>query len=126
MLDLSLINQTMFKFMKKLIILGIIILIFVFGVVFGKSWAQNSWITSAVNKGLKESGQTENAETTAKLNGLRDCELKGGIISTETGKEANLRCFNVKDEAVNLKASAVKNGKILIFQKYKFTGVTVQ
>lgn len=116
----------MFKFMKKLIILAIIILIFVFGVVFGKSWAQNSWITSAVNRGLQESGQTENAETAAKLDGLRDCELTGGITSTEEGKEASLKCFNARDEVVNLKASAVKDGKILVFQKYRFIGVTVQ
>lgn len=116
----------MFKFMKKLIILAIIILIFVFGVVFGKSWAQNAWITSAVNKGIAESGQVQNAETAAKLDGLRDCELEGGVISTEEGKEANLKCFNAKDEVVNLKATAVKDGKILLFQKYKFTGITVQ
>lgn len=111
--------------MKKLIFFIILFLIFTFGVVFGKSWAQNSWITSAVNKGLKESGQTNNAETAAKLDGLRDCELLG-ITSTETGKEANIKCFNVKDEVVNLKASAIKDGKILIIQKYKFNGVTIQ
>ncbi len=112
--------------MKKLIIIAIIILIFVFGVVFGKSWAQNSWITAAVNKGIETSGQTQNAETAAKLNGLRDCELQGGLVSTETGKEANLKCFNASDEVVNLKAAAVKDGKILLFNKYKFEGVTVQ
>lgn len=112
--------------MKKLIIIIIIALIFIFGVVFGKSWAQNSWITSAVNKGLQESGQAQNAETASKLNGLRDCSLQGGLVSTETGKEANLKCFNAQDQVVNLKATAVKDGKILIFQKYKFDGITVQ
>ncbi len=111
--------------MKKLFIYIIIILFFTFGVVFGKSWAKNSWITSAVNKGLKESGQTENAETAAKLDGLRDCELKG-ITSNETGKEATIKCFNAKDEVVNLKATAIKDGKILIVQKYKFNGVAIQ
>lgn len=116
----------MFKFMKNLIIIAVIILIFVFGVIFGKSWAQNSWITSAVNRGLQESGQLDNAQTAAKLNGLRDCELTGGITNTETGKEANLKCFNAQDEVVNLKASAIKDGKILIFDKYKFNGVEVQ
>lgn len=111
--------------MKKIIVLAIILLIFTFGVVFGKSWAQNSWITSAVNKGLAESGQAQNAETAAKLNGLRDCSLEGGLKSTETGKEARLKCFNAKDEVVNLKATAVKDGKILFVNKYKFEGVTV-
>ena len=51
--------------MKKIILIVIVILIFTFGVVFGKSWAQNSWITSAVNKGLAESGQNQNASTAA-------------------------------------------------------------
>jgi len=111
--------------MKKILILAIVFLIFTFGVIFGKSWAQNSWITSAVNKGLAESGQTQNAETAAKLNGLRDCTLKGGLVSTESGKEANLKCFNAQDEVVNLQATAIKDGKILIFNKYKFVGITV-
>ena len=111
--------------MKKLIILAIIILIFTFGVIFGKSWAQNSWITSAVNKGLQESGQTQNAETAAKFNSLRDCSLEGGFVSTSTGKEANLKCFNAKDEVVKLKATAVKDGKVLFVNKYKFEGITI-
>lgn len=111
--------------MKKVILIAIVILIFTFGVIFGKSWAQNSWITSAVNKGLEASGQTQNAETAAKLNGLRDCRLEGGLISTNTGKEANLKCFNAKDEVVKLRASAVKDGKILLFNKYKFEGIQV-
>lgn len=111
--------------MKKLIILAIVFLVFTFGVIFGKSWAQNSWITSAVNKGLEASGQTQNAETAAKLNGIRDCKLEGGLTSTETGKEANLKCFNAKDEVVKLKATAIKDGKILFFNKYKFEGIEV-
>lgn len=111
--------------MKKLLIYLLIIGVFTFGVVFGKSWAQNSWITSAVNKGLEESGQKDNAETAAKLDGLRDCELEG-VSSTETGKEASLKCFNSKDEVVRLKATATKDGKALFIQKYKFNGVTVQ
>lgn len=112
--------------MKKLIVIVIILLIFIFGVVFGKSWAQNSWITSAVNKGLAESGQTQNAETAAKLNGLRDCKIEGSLINTEAGKEANLKCFNSSDQVVMLKATAVKDGKIIFINKYKFTGITVQ
>ena len=112
--------------MKKLIILAIVFLVFTFGVIFGKSWAQNSWITSAVNKGLEASGQTQNAETAAKLNGLRDCSLEGGIVSTSNGKEANLKCFNASDEVVKLKASAVKDGKVLFFNKYRFEGITVK
>ncbi len=111
--------------MKKLFIYLAIIVIFTFGVIFGKSWAQNSWITSAVNKGLKESSQTANAETAAKLDGLRDCELVG-INSTENGKEAALKCLNSKDEAINLKASATKGGKILFVNEYKFSGITIQ
>lgn len=112
--------------MKKLIVIAIICIIFTFGVVFGKSWAQNAWITSAVNKGLAKSGQTTNAENAAKLNGLRDCSLEGGIQSNETGKATNLKCFNAKDEVVRLKASAVKDGKILLFNKYRFEGITLQ
>lgn len=111
--------------MKKFIFFAILFIIFTFGVVFGKSWAQNSWITSAVNKGLKESGQTDNAATAARLDGLHDCELQG-IASNATGKEATIKCFNAKDEVVNLKATAVKDGKILMIQKYKFNGVVVQ
>jgi hypothetical protein len=112
--------------MKKLILAIIVGLIFTAGVVFGASWARNSWITSAVNKGLEQSGQTQNTETAAKLNGLRNCSLEGGIVSTQTGKEANLKCFNAKDQVVNLKAEAVKDGKLLIFDKYRFEGFTVQ
>lgn len=116
----------MFDFIKNIFLLTIVLLIFTFGVVFGKSWAQNSWITSAVNKGLEQSGQAQNAETAAKLNGLRDCSLEGGLTSTPTAKEANLKCFNAQDEIVKLRATAVKDGKILIFDKYKFNGVTLQ
>lgn len=116
----------MFDFIRNIFLVIIVLLIFTFGVVFGKSWAQNSWITSAVNKGLEQSGQAQNAETAAKLNGLRECSLEGGLISTPTGKEANLKCFNTKDELVKLKATAVKDGKILIFDKYRFEGVTLQ
>lgn len=112
--------------MKKLILAIIVGLIFTGGVIFGASWAKNSWITSAVNKGLEQSGQAQNAETATKLNGLRDCSLEGGLVSTSTGKEANLKCFNAKDEVVKLKATAVKDGSILIFDKYKFEGFTVQ
>jgi len=115
----------MFKFIKQLTVVIIIIAIFTFGVVFGKSWAQNAWVTSAVNKGLKESKQTGNAEIASKLEGLRDCEL-GHISSTEDGKAASLKCFNAKDEVVNLKATAIKDGKVLFIQKYKFNGVTIQ
>lgn len=118
-------DDHMFKFIKQLFFILIIVLIFTFGVVFGKSWAQNSLITSAVNRGLKESGQTQNAETAAKLDGLRDCELEN-ISSTQTGKEASLKCFNAKDQVVKLKATATKDGKIIFIQKYKFDGVTIQ
>lgn len=111
--------------MKKIILIVIVILIFTFGVVFGKSWAQNSWITSAVNKGLAESGQNQNAATAAKLDGLKNCELEGGITDTSTGKEANISCINAKKQEVKLKASATKSGKILFFQKYKFNGIQV-
>ncbi len=111
--------------MKKIIILAVVFLVFTFGVIFGKSWAQNSWITSAVNKGLESSGQTQNAETAAKLNGLKNCKIEGGLSSTETGKEATLKCFNAQDQIVKLKATAVKDGKILIFNKYKFEGLQI-
>ncbi len=111
--------------MKKVFIIVTILLIFIFGVVFGTSWAQNSWITSAVNKGLKESGQLENTETAARLDGLKSCELEE-IRSTELGKEGYVNCFNSKKELVSLKATATKDGKILVFQKYKFTGITIQ
>jgi hypothetical protein len=124
MLNLSLINFKDF-FMKKLIILVIVFLIFTFGVIMGKSWAQNSWITSAVNKALEASGQTQNAATAAKLNGLKNCQIEGGLTSTQTGKEANLKCLNAQDETVKLKASAIKDGKILFFNKYKFEGIEV-
>jgi hypothetical protein len=116
----------MFDFIRNIFLIVIVLLIFTFGVVFGKSWAQSSWITSAVNKGLEQSGQAQNAETAANLEGLRDCSVEGGLISTQTGKEANLKCFNAKDEVVNLKATAIKDGKILIFDKYRFDGVTIQ
>jgi hypothetical protein len=112
--------------MKKLILAIIVALIFTGGVIFGASWAKNSWITSAVNKGLEQSGQAQNAETAAKLNGLRDCSLESGIVSTPTGKEANIKCFNASDQVVNLKAEAVKDGKLLVFDKYRFEGFTVQ
>jgi hypothetical protein len=109
--------------MKKIIILAIIFLVFTFGVLFGKSWAQNSWITAAVNKAITESGQTENA---AVLSGLNNCKLIDGISSNEAGKEAHLKCTNAQDQIIKLKATAVKDGKILIFNKYKFEGVAVE
>lgn len=115
----------MFDFIKNIFLVTVVLIIFTFGVVFGKSWAQNSLITSAVNRGLKESGQTQNAETAAKLDGLRGCELED-ISSTQTGKEASLKCFNSKDQVVKLRATATKDGKIIFIQKYKFDGVTIQ
>lgn len=111
--------------MKKVLIILIIVLIFTFGVVFGKSWAQNSWITAAVNKGLEESGQTQNSQTAAKLNGLKNCELTNGIQNTPTGKEATISCINANKQEVKLKASATQNGKILFVQKYKFNKIEI-
>lgn len=110
---------------KKVIILAIVFLVFTFGVVFGKSWAQNSWITAAVNKGLEASGQKDRADLAAKLDGLHDCKLIDGIKDTSTGKEANLQCLNKNDEKVRINASATKDGKFLFFQKYDFNGIEV-
>ncbi|MDQ5913757.1 MAG: hypothetical protein QG623_376 [Patescibacteria group bacterium] len=106
--------------MKKIIVLAIILLIFTFGVIFGKSWAQSSWVTSAVNKAI----QAKALEDASSVPDLKNCKIEGGITSTESGKEVNINCISLNNKPVKVRATAVKDGKILFVNKYKFEGVT--
>lgn len=108
--------------MKKVLFLIVVGMVLMLGVIFGASWAKNAWIENAVNAALVESGQTNNA---AVLGGLKDCNIKNGIQDTPTGKEVLLECKNDAGQTVNLRAAADKDGKVLIFDKYKFSGVEV-
>lgn len=107
--------------MKKIIISAIVILIFTFGVIFGKSWAQNSWVTSAVNKAIQDTA----LEDATSMPNLKNCEIEGGITSTESGKEVNINCISLNNTPVKVRATAVKDGKILFVNKYRFEGITV-